>query len=83
MLNISLLEKESFTNVQKKKKIVYKKYCCSPRKYEDALDYHRQALVLHPQNPSTLSAMGYVHMLMGSCEHAVDYFHKVRRVVKE
>ncbi|EGV97130.1 Cell division cycle protein 16-like [Cricetulus griseus] len=44
-------------------------------KYDEALDYHRQALVLIPQNASTYSAIGYIHSLMGNFENAVDYFH--------
>lgn len=48
------------------------------RKYAEALDYHRQALVLIPQNASTYSAIGYIHSLMGNFENAVDYFHTVR-----
>ncbi|EPY86952.1 cell division cycle 16-like protein [Camelus ferus] len=44
-------------------------------KYTEALDYHRQALVLIPQNASTYSAIGYIHSLMGNFENAVDYFH--------
>ncbi|PIO35461.1 hypothetical protein AB205_0032370 [Aquarana catesbeiana] len=44
-------------------------------KYEDALEYHRQALVLIPQNASTYSAIGYIHSLMGNFESAIDYFH--------
>ncbi|KAK2145257.1 hypothetical protein LSH36_692g03046 [Paralvinella palmiformis] len=46
------------------------------RKYEKALDHHRQALILQPENPATLSAMGYVHALVGHFHHAVNYFHK-------
>lgn len=48
------------------------------RKYEEALEYHRQALVLIPQNASTYSAIGYIHSLMGNFESAIDYFHTVR-----
>lgn len=48
------------------------------RKYDQALEYHRQALVLIPQNASTYSAIGYVHSLMGDFESAIDYFHTVR-----
>ncbi|KAL0185204.1 hypothetical protein M9458_020901, partial [Cirrhinus mrigala] len=48
---------------------------CLCRKYEQALEYHRQALVLIPQNASTYSAIGYVHSLMGDFESAIDYFH--------
>lgn len=47
------------------------------RKYEQALEYHRQALVLIPQHASTYSAIGYVHSLMGDFESAIDYFHTV------
>lgn len=49
----------------------------SCRKYEQALEYHRQALVLIPQHASTYSAIGYVHSLMGDFESAIDYFHTV------
>ncbi len=51
------------------------------RKFEDSLEYHRQALMLCPQNASTLSAIGYVHTLMGNSAPAVDYFHKVSSYV--
>uniref|UniRef100_A0A2K6G135 Uncharacterized protein n=1 Tax=Propithecus coquereli TaxID=379532 RepID=A0A2K6G135_PROCO len=49
--------------------------CRKLKKYDEALDYHRQALVLIPQNASTYSAIGYIHSLMGNFENAVDYFH--------
>ncbi|NXF97684.1 CDC16 protein, partial [Eubucco bourcierii] len=49
--------------------------CRKLKKYEEALEYHRQALVLIPQNASTYSAIGYIHSLMGSFESAIDYFH--------
>ncbi|XP_069493217.1 cell division cycle protein 16 homolog isoform X1 [Ambystoma mexicanum] len=49
--------------------------CRKLKKYEDALEYHRQALVLIPQNASTYSAIGYIHSLMGNFESAIDYFH--------
>uniref|UniRef100_A0A8K9V3B3 Cell division cycle 16 homolog (S. cerevisiae) n=1 Tax=Oncorhynchus mykiss TaxID=8022 RepID=A0A8K9V3B3_ONCMY len=45
------------------------------RKYDQALEYHRQALVLIPQHASTYSVIGYVHSLMGDFESAIDYFH--------
>ena len=47
------------------------------RKYDQALEYHRQALVLIPQHASTYAAIGYVHSLMGDFESAIDYFHTV------
>lgn len=50
---------------------------CFYRKYDQALEYHRQALVLIPQHPSTYAAIGYVHSLMGDFESAIDYFHTV------
>ncbi|XP_063235320.1 cell division cycle protein 16 homolog [Bacillus rossius redtenbacheri] len=50
--------------------------CRKLRKYPQALEYHRQALVLSPLNPSTYSAMGYVHSLQGDTSQAVDLFHK-------
>lgn len=51
---------------------------CFHRKYDQALEYHRQALVLIPQHASTYSSIGYVHSLMGDFESAIDYFHTVR-----
>ncbi|XP_014681406.1 PREDICTED: cell division cycle protein 16 homolog [Priapulus caudatus] len=50
--------------------------CRKLKKYEEALDHHRRALILSPQNPSTYSAMGYVHSLLGNAAMAVYYFHK-------
>uniref|UniRef100_A0A4W5JM89 Cell division cycle 16 homolog (S. cerevisiae) n=1 Tax=Hucho hucho TaxID=62062 RepID=A0A4W5JM89_9TELE len=49
--------------------------CRKLKKYDQALEYHRQALVLIPQHASTYSAIGYVHSLMGDFESAIDYFH--------
>ncbi|KAL0605435.1 LOW QUALITY PROTEIN: Cell division cycle protein 16-like protein [Plecturocebus cupreus] len=43
--------------------------------YVKALDYHRQALVLIPQNAYTYSAIRYIHSLLGNFENAVDCFH--------
>lgn len=50
--------------------------CRKLKKYKEALNYHRQSLVLCPQNPSTLSAMGYAYALNGDYAEAVDCFHK-------
>jgi tetratricopeptide (TPR) repeat protein len=47
------------------------------RKYEEALEFHQQAELLCPQNPSTYSAIAYCHALMGNYASAVDCFHKV------
>ncbi|MGH0170218.1 UNVERIFIED_CONTAM: hypothetical protein FKN15_068674 [Acipenser sinensis] len=49
--------------------------CRKLKKYDQALEYHRQALVLIPQHASTYSAIGYVYSLMGDFESAIDYFH--------
>ncbi|KAL5004197.1 hypothetical protein ScPMuIL_017653 [Solemya velum] len=52
-------------------------HTCRKRKnYEAALEYHRQARLLAPQNPSTYSAIAYCHVLMGDNLQAVDYYHK-------
>ncbi|XP_071085034.1 cell division cycle protein 16 homolog [Haliotis cracherodii] len=50
--------------------------CRKRKKYEDALEYHKQAEMICPQNPSTYSAIGYVYSLMGDNMKAVDYFHR-------
>lgn len=50
--------------------------CRKLKKYEEALEFHQQALVLAPQNPSSLSSIGYVHSLMKNWALAVEYFHK-------
>ncbi len=53
------------------------------RRYEEALEYHQQALVLVPQNSHTLSAIGFVHSLLGNCEQAISYFHKALSLRKD
>lgn len=50
--------------------------CRKLGRFPEALEYHQQALVLSPLNPSTYSAIGYVHALDGNTEQAVDAFHK-------
>lgn len=45
-------------------------------RYSEALEYHKQALSLCPQNSSTYSAIGFVHALSGDWEKAVESFHK-------
>ncbi|KAI1280486.1 Cell division cycle protein 16 -like protein [Halotydeus destructor] len=46
------------------------------KKYEQAIEFHKEALVLSPQNPSSFSALGFVYSLMGKWNEAVEYFHK-------
>ncbi|KAL3846820.1 hypothetical protein ACJMK2_017774 [Sinanodonta woodiana] len=57
--------------------------CRKLKKYEEALEYHQQSLVLEPQNPSTYSAIGFVYALMGDNVKAVDYFHKALSIRRD
>ncbi|XP_054003924.1 cell division cycle protein 16 homolog isoform X4 [Hylaeus anthracinus] len=50
--------------------------CRKMKKYEEALEYHHQALVLNSLNPSTYAAVGFIHALMGNTQEAVDAFHR-------
>ncbi|XP_077273220.1 cell division cycle protein 16 [Temnothorax americanus] len=50
--------------------------CRKMKKYDEALEYHQQALVLDPLNPSTYSSIGFIHALMGNIQEAVDAFHR-------
>lgn len=51
--------------------------CRKLKKYEDALEYHKQALLLLPQNYSSYTAIAFVYSLMWKWDEAVDYYHKV------
>lgn len=52
-------------------------HCCRKnKKYDEALDFHRQALALKPLNAATYTAIGFVQALMGNLEDAVESFHK-------
>lgn len=46
------------------------------RRYREALDLHKRALVLKPQTASTFTAIGFVQTLLGQLENAIDSFHK-------
>ncbi|XP_014232133.1 cell division cycle protein 16 homolog [Trichogramma pretiosum] len=50
--------------------------CRKLKKYEEALDYHQQALILNPLNPATYSAIGFIHAMMGHTQEAVDACHR-------
>ncbi|XP_028403874.1 cell division cycle protein 16 homolog [Dendronephthya gigantea] len=52
-------------------------------RYEEALEYHQQALVLVPQNSDTLSAIGFIYSLLGNYEQAISYFHKALSLRKD
>lgn len=45
-------------------------------RYDDALSYHRSALVLKPLCASTYSALGYAQALQGDLAESVESFHK-------
>jgi anaphase-promoting complex subunit 6 len=52
-------------------------HCCRKnKKYSEALEFHKRALVLKPQCPATYTAIGFVQALMGKLEEAVESFHK-------
>lgn len=52
-------------------------HCCRKnKKFDAALTYHEQALVLKPQSAPTYSAIAFVHALTGNLELAVDYLHR-------
>ncbi|XP_052785133.1 cell division cycle protein 16 homolog isoform X1 [Mya arenaria] len=53
------------------------------KKYNEALEYHAQARILDPQNPSTYSSIGYVYALQGDNFQAVDYFHKALSIRRD
>lgn len=50
--------------------------CRKLKKYEKAIEYHQQALILSPQNASTLAAIGFVEALIGQTEKSAESFHK-------
>ena len=50
--------------------------CRKLEKYDEALEFHHQALLLSPQSPSTYSAIAFTHALIGHTEEAADWFHK-------
>lgn len=49
----------------------------SLRKYDEALEFHKQAMVLSPHNASSYAAIGFVYSLKWKWNEAVEYFHKV------
>ncbi|XP_063704150.1 cell division cycle protein 16 homolog [Culicoides brevitarsis] len=52
-------------------------HCCRKnKKYEEALEFHRRALILKPLSASTYTAFGFCQALMGRLEDAVESFHK-------
>lgn len=52
-------------------------HCCRKNhKYEEALGFHKRALLLKPLSASTYTAIGFVHALLGNLEDAVEALHK-------
>lgn len=52
-------------------------HCCRKnKKYEEALEFHRRALILKPLSASTYTAFGFCQALMGRLEDAIESFHK-------
>lgn len=52
-------------------------HCCRKnKKYDDALRYHEQALILKPQSSATYTAMGLVYAIKGELRRAIDYLHR-------
>lgn len=49
--------------------------CRRNGKLQEALDFHKQALRIDPQNPNTYAAIGFVQALMKHTAQAVDSFH--------
>lgn len=47
------------------------------------MHYSLQALVLSPQNPSTLACIGFVQALQNSLADAVETFHKALGLKKD
>lgn len=50
--------------------------CRKLKKLDEALEFHNQALLLSPQSARTYSAIGFVHVLKGHTDEAVDWFHR-------
>lgn len=52
-------------------------HCCRKnKKYDEAIRFHQQALVLKPQNSYTYTAIGFIHALRGNLDTAVSYLHR-------
>ena len=57
--------------------------CRKLGRYQEALRYHKQALVLVPHKASTFSALGFVNSLLGNHHEAIGYFHKALGIQRE
>ena len=57
--------------------------CRKLGRYQEALRYHKQALVLVPNKASTFSALGFINSLLGNHYEAIDYFHKALGIQRD
>lgn len=57
--------------------------CRKLGRYQEAIRYHKQALVLVPKKASTFSALGFVNSLLGNHHEAIGYFHKALGIQRE
>lgn len=57
--------------------------CRKLERYQEALRYHKQALILVPNKASTYSAIGFVYSLLGNHHEAISYFHKAVGIQRE
>ena len=52
-------------------------------KYQEAIELHMKALQLSPNEPSTLTSIAFVYLLMGDFEKVIEYCNKSLRVKRE
>ncbi|KAJ8669052.1 hypothetical protein QAD02_000311 [Eretmocerus hayati] len=50
--------------------------CRKMKKFDEALEFHQQALILNPLNPATYSAIAFNHAMMGHTQKSVDACHR-------
>lgn len=46
------------------------------KRYDEALKFHYQALIMCPKDPSSLASIGYLHMFLENFEAAVEFFNQ-------
>ena len=47
------------------------------RKYTESIEFHREALALHPTNASTWTSIGLTSVFLNKFDDAIEYFHQV------
>lgn len=53
------------------------------KKYDRALECHKNALRLKPINSATFTAIGFVHAIKGELHSAMDYLHRALALRRE